>query len=82
MLITEGKHSTEHHRAWRAESLGIGLVLVGLTVILLVHSWEGVALCGIGALLVGWTATAYFHSRGSVKSAAVRRPADQAHKTI
>lgn len=78
MEITEGKLSTEHHRAWRAESLGIALVLVGIVAAFLVHSWAGVAIIGIGTLLVGWVATSYSHSRGSVKAAGARRPADQA----
>lgn len=78
MEINPGKHTTEHYRTWRAESLGIALVLVGIVAAFLVHSWAGVAIIAIGALLVGWVATSYSHSRGSVKAAGARRPADQA----
>lgn len=75
--VKPGIESSEHWRAWRAEVVGISLVLAGL-LLSFTLGWQGVAVCGIGAVLLGWTGASYAASRGDVKAAAVRRPADQA----
>jgi hypothetical protein len=69
--VTDGKESTEHARAWRAEAIGFGLVLAGLLLVMSL-GWQAVAIVGIGAGLLGWTATSYMRARAIPKAAAER----------
>jgi Flp pilus assembly protein TadB len=70
--LKAGRSTTEHARAWRAEAVGVALVVAGLAGVH-VYGWMAIAVVALGVLLVGWTATAYIHAR-SVPKAAAERP--------
>lgn len=77
--VKQGLRSTEHWHAVATEIVGAALAGGGLSLVLWTPlTWPGVAIAAVGAALSGWTYASYAASRGSVKSAAVRRPADQA----
>lgn len=74
-MISPGRSTSEHARAWRAEVLGFALAVAGVPL----HDH---VLCAVGAGLVAVTAAAYAFARGGPKAAAVRRPADQATRRV
>ena len=75
-----GDQSSEWRKAQRAELLGFILVALGAALALYDpnRAFAGAAFAAVGAHLVAHTAAAYAQARGSVKAAAVRRPADTA----
>jgi len=88
MAIKDGIDSTEHARALRAEKVAGAVLVAGLLFCIagafttIIIAGEGVALVAFGVLLFASVNRHYSASRGEVKAAAVRRPADTAPKAI
>lgn len=79
MQLQPGNETSEWEKAQRAEVLGILLVVCGVLLALVdAQPYAGVGFAAVGAFLVAHTSAAYARSRGEVKAAAVRRPADAA----